>query len=272
MKKKSGFILLVTLSFLGCNQFKNSQNSSDISSKNSPPIPTEAISSQENDFFDFLPTSTTGQIVKHDFYTLSYAENFEQAEWVAYKLNPQQNRNHFKRPFFDEDKQVKTRSADWKNYKKSGFDKGHLCAAADMSFSKNAYNDTFLTSNVAPQTHSFNDGVWNRLEEKVRYWANKYDGIYVVTGGVLTDNLPTIGREEVAVPEYFYKVLLKKDGKNYKMIAFLLPSQDSDKALYEFVVPTDEIEKRTGIDFYPTLNDAIETTLEQSSDYKSWGF
>jgi endonuclease G len=41
-----------------------------------------------------------------------------------------------------------------------------------------------LTSNIAPQEHNFNNGVWNRLEQKVRYWAVKYDGLYVVTGGV----------------------------------------------------------------------------------------
>ncbi len=273
MLKKTNFVLITLILFLSCNHFKNNQINSQLSNQNASAITeSNTISAKDNSVFDFLPTSTTGQVVKHEFYTLSYVEKFEQAEWVAYLLQPQQNRNHFQRPFFVEDNQVKTQSADWKNYKKSGYDKGHLCAAADMAFSKNAYNDTFLTSNISPQEHHFNDGIWNRLEEKVRYWANKYDGIYVVTGGVLTNGLPTIGREGVAVPEYFYKILLKKEGENYKMIAFLMPSQDSNKALYEFVVPTDEVEKLTGIDFYPKLNDSIEVNLERSSDYKSWGF
>jgi endonuclease G len=223
--------------------------------------------------FNFLPTSTTNQIVVHDFYTLSYNEKYEQAEWVAYQLKPNQvSHNHFERPYFIDDPKVKTKSASYKNYKKSGYDKGHLCPAADMKFSKNAYDDTFFTSNISPQKHYFNDGVWNILEGKVRYWATKFDGIYVVTGGVLTDDLPTIGFEKVAVPKYFYKVLLNKTGNNYKIIAFLLPNKQSDKPLYQYVITVDALEKMTGIDFYPALPDGIENQLEKSDDYKNWSF
>ena len=223
--------------------------------------------------FDFLPTSTTNVIVKHEFYSLSYNEKYEQAEWVAYQLKSEMiTRNHFNRPFFIEDNLVPTHSADWRNYKKSGFDKGHLCPAGDMKFSKKAFDDTFFTSNISPQKHDFNDGVWNRLESKVRYWAQKNNSIYVVTGGVLQENLPEIGRENVAVPNAFYKVLLKNDGGNYKMIAFLVPSQDSNEPLYKFVISTDELEKLTGINFYPALPDSVENLLEKNKDYKDWSF
>lgn len=222
--------------------------------------------------FNFLPKSTTNQIVIHDFYTLSYNEKYEQAEWVAYELKKTNEHNHFERPFFIDDPKVKTQSASWKNYKKSGYDKGHLCPAGDMKFSKSAFDDTFFTSNISPQNHDFNDGIWNRLEQKVRYWSGKYDGIYVVTGGVLNDNLKRIGKENVAVPDYFYKVLLDNRNGEYKMIAFLVPSQDSQKALSDFVVSVDALEKQTGIDFYPILPDGIENKLEKSSDYKDWSF
>ncbi len=239
---------------------------------------TAQLSSEESQVnqgqsFDFLPTSTTSQIIKHDYYTLSYSENNEQAEWVAYELKKTEGRNnHFKRPFFIQDLQVITGSADWHNYKKSGYDKGHLCAAADMQFDINAYNDTFFTSNISPQVHAFNGGVWNRLEEKVRYWADKNDGIYVVTGGVLTGSLQTIGIEKVSVPKYFYKVLLDESQGKYKMIAFLLPNEKSNKPLYDFVVSVDAVEKLTGIDFFPKLDNATEDRLEKTSDYKDWSF
>jgi endonuclease G len=64
---------------------------------------------------------------------------------------------------------VSSGSADWRNYRNSGFD-NHLCPAADMEFNVNAYNETFLTSNIAPQDHRFNAGIWNRLEQKIRFW------------------------------------------------------------------------------------------------------
>jgi endonuclease G len=229
--------------------------------------------SNSNNNFDFLPSSTTNQIIKHTFYTLSYNEKYEQAEWVAYELKKSYRRNnHFQRPFFVEDPKVTTGSADWRNYKNSGYDKGHLCPAGDMDFDLEAYNDTFFTSNISPQIHDFNDGVWNRLEQKVRYWSVKYDGIYVVTGGVLQNSLETIGKENVSVPKYFYKSLLTNSGKNIKMIAFLVPNEPSDKPLYDFVVSVDSIEKLTGIDFFPKLDDKIEAKLESSHDYKSWSF
>jgi endonuclease G len=226
-----------------------------------------------NQPFDFLPSSTTNQVIRHAYYTLSYNEKFEQAEWVAYELKKSYiKNNNFKRPFFIEDSKVTSSSANWKNYKNSGYDKGHLCPAGDMEFSLNAYNETFLTSNIAPQLHDFNDGIWNRLEQKVRYWAQNYDGIYVITGGVLKESSHTIGKENVLVPKYFYKILLDNNGGNYKMIAFLVPNEGSDKPLYSFVVAVDRVEEMTGIDFFPKLKDDIENQLEKNSAYKNWSF
>ena len=213
--------------------------------------------------FSYLPTSTTKQIVKHKYYTLSYNEKFEQAEWVAYELKEEYlKNNNFKRPYFIEDPKVTTGSADWRNYKKSGYDKGHLCPAGDMEFNKDAYVDTFYTSNIAPQKHDFNSGIWNRLEQKTRYWAEKYNDIYVVTGGVLKDSNKKIGTEKVAVPKYFYKIILAKSGKEHKAIAFLVPNEDSDKSIYDFVVPIETLEKMTGIDFFPNLKN-----LESSKSF-----
>jgi len=231
----------------------------------------QASKSDTNEYF--LPTSTTGQIVHHDGYSLSYSEKHEQAEWVAYELkkNHLSGTNH-KRPYFEIDKAVKTGAASWRNYKKSGYDKGHLCPAGDRRFTKKAHDETFLTSNISPQEHQFNAGVWNTLEQKVRYWARKYNGIFVVTGGVLKGGMKTIGTEDVSVPNQFYKVLIDNNTGKTKMIAFLMPHKDSRKPLYEFVVSVDEIEALTGIDFFPELEDAIENKLEASSSYKGWSF
>lgn len=239
--------------------------------KNTVDFPEEVSKSKE--ITDFFPTSTTKDIVIHKGYAFSYHEKYESAEWVAYELKASELRStDYKRPFFVQDPAVKTGSADWRNYKKSGYDKGHLCPAGDRKYSKQAFEETFYTSNISPQKHDFNSGIWNRLEQKVRYWSQKYDGIYVVTGGVLNENLKTIGREKVAVPDYFYKVLLDNDRGTYKMIGFLVPHRDSNAPLYEFVVSVDVIEKMTGIDFFPQLDDRIENQLEKSADYKAWSF
>lgn len=234
---------------------------------------SKKTSIQEVNPFAYLPTSTTKQVIKHNYFALSYNEKYEQAEWVSYFLRSEnEGIGHFKRPRFINDPKITSESADSDNYKKSGYDRGHLCAAADMRFSKSAFDETFFTSNISPQKHNFNDGIWKQLEEKSRYWATKYNGIYVVTGGILQNGLPTIGSERVAIPNYFYKILFcNYQGKN-KMVAFLMPSVKSKEPIYKFVVSVDAIEKMTGIDFFPQLNDAIENDLERKCDYKAWAF
>ncbi|BCY27495.1 DNA/RNA non-specific endonuclease [Flavobacterium okayamense] len=221
--------------------------------------------------FNYLPTNTTNAVYTHNTYTLSYAEEFEQAEWVAYYLDKEDIKYiNYKRPLFEVDDEVITGSAHWRNFKNSGYNKGHLLPAGDRRASYEEFEETFLTSNISPQKYKFNSGIWNRLEQKVRYWAGKYDGLYVVTAGVLSSDLETIGYEDVAVPKYFYKVLLTND--RTRMIGFLVPHKDSNKPLYEFVVSVDSIEKITGLDFFPELEDTLESQLESNSSYKDWSF
>jgi len=253
--------------------FINSCKISDETEKGDANLNNDTIqkSMVESDFY--LPTSTTGEIVKHEFYTLSYSDKHEQAEWVAYELKKEQlSYSNFERPYFIDDPEVETGSADWKNYIRSGYDRGHLCPAGDRRFSLKAFNETFYTSNISPQKNDFNAGVWNRLEQKTRYWARKYDGLYVVTGGVLQGKLISIGSEDVSVPNYFYKILMDTSRGEYKAIGFLMPHEESDMPLNNFIVSIDKIEKMTGIDFFPNLPDEIENTIESKADYKGWSF
>ena len=241
--------------------------STNSSSDKNQEITSEATASEVY----FLPSSTTNQLINHQTYYLSYSEKHEQAEWVAYELTKDHLQSHnFTRPYFNQDPKVLTQSAHWSNYKNSGYTRGHLLPAGDRTFSKEAYNETFWTSNISPQSHQFNTGIWNSLENRVRNWARKYDKLYVVTAGVLTDDLETIGNEKVAVPDYFYKILLTQNDGAYKMIAFLLPHKGEKKPLQEYVVTTDSIEKLTGIDFFHFLDDKIENELESKIDLKGW--
>ena len=219
----------------------------------------------------FLPNSTTGQIIHHNYYSLSYSEHDEQAEWVAYELKKSDLSNRvYDRPYFEEDKAVTTKSADWRNYRNSGYDRGHLCPAGDRKFSEFAYNETFLTSNISPQNREFNTGIWNRLEQKVRYWAKKHDGVYVVTGGILKPGLKFIGSEKVSVPEEYYKIIVDLSNGNHKAIGFLMPNENSEYSLFEYAVPIEVIEKKTGIDFFYQLPTSVQKSMETGVDLKFW--
>lgn len=222
---------------------------------------------------NFLPSSTTGAIVEHSHFMLSYNEPFEQAEWVAYTLKKQHLTNDDrKRPYFIEDPKVKTKSADWRNYKGSGYDMGHLCPAGDRRFSEQAYNETFYTSNISPQDRDFNAGVWNRLEMQVRQWAKQHNELFVVTGGVLESGLEEIGEEDVDVPRYYYKIVARGNTKSPKILAFLLLGKESTQPLHQFAVSVDEIERRTGIDFFEGLPDDLEARLESEVETNGWKF
>ncbi len=221
---------------------------------------------------EFLPTSTTGQIIKHSYYTLSYSEPNEQAEWVYYQLTPSLiNGLASRADNFRPDPLVTTGSAQLSDYKGSGYDRGHLCPAADMKANSNAMSETFYLSNMSPQEPSFNRGVWAKLEAVVRNWAMVEGRIYVVTGGVLSSNKGKIGMDGVTVPKYYYKVVYDPTGTQ-KMIAVVLPNEGSKQPLQNFVVTVDYVESITGIDFFPELPDTLEDRLESRSDASAWTF
>jgi endonuclease G len=222
---------------------------------------------------EFIPTSTTGTIIAHNHFILSYHETYEQAEWVAYTLKKEHlTYDDRERPYYIEDPKVKSKSADWRNYRGSGFDRGHLCPAGDRRFSEYAYNETFYTSNISPQDRDFNAGVWNRLEMQTRAWCKRYGTLFVVTAGILENGLDEIGEEDVAVPRYFYKIVARGNEKNIKIAAFLIPNYESQASLREFLVPVDKIEQLTGIDFFKQLPDSMEDGVEGKVDASAWKF
>ena len=148
---------------------------------------------------ELLPTSSTGQIVKHAYYTLSYCEKDEQPEWVYYELTSEMVRG--RQPRSDDyrpDFQISTISAQLEDYRGSGYDRGHLCPAGDMKLNPTSMSESFYLSNMSPQGKKFNAGIWNTLEDWVRKWALTLERIYVVTGGVLTSNKGKIGSNGVS--------------------------------------------------------------------------
>lgn len=221
----------------------------------------------------YLPLYKNGELVSHDHFLLSYVEKHEQAAWVAYTLDAAHlTSDQRKRPFYIMDPQVRTGSADWRNFKGSGYDRGHLCPAGDRRFSETAYNQTFYTSNISPQDSRFNAGIWNALEQQVRRWARRYGRVYVITGGVLQNGLSSIGEEDVAVPEFFYKVVIRGSGKDTRVLGFLIPNRQTDREPGDFVISLDEIEALTGLDFFPELPTATQESLENSVDMQHWEY
>lgn len=220
---------------------------------------------------DELIPQSNSELVRHTWFALGYAEDHEQAEWVAYEITTERlsSRATDRVGLFRPDPDVRTESATPRDYTASGYDKGHLCPAADMAFDSLAMNETFFMSNVSPQLTAFNTGIWRELEGAVRGWGRKFGRLYVVTGPVLT--LPAKGRigfNKVTVPAAYYKVLLAPEQQ--QAIAFIIPNQFSDRLLMDYACNIDKVEKVTGIDFFPRLRKDIGDEIEASLDKKAW--
>ncbi len=197
-------------------------------------IPGLSISqSQPLTLKQLLPLHTSNhRIIEHSAYILEYNEKYEHAEWVIYLLTQDRVSGSSERTDnFRPDPKVKTHSASLADYKGSGYDRGHLAPAADMKWSENVMSESFFMSNMSPQKPGFNRGIWKRLESIVRTWAIENDEIYVVTGPVLSDNLSAIGTNEVAIPEYYYKIILDYKEPEIKGIGFVVPNKSSKISL-----------------------------------------
>lgn len=220
-----------------------------------------------------LPAMAGGhEIVTHTAYTLSYNEGHEQADWVAYALSAADlsGEGEERTDNFRPDPSVSTGSATLEDYRRSGYDRGHLAPAADMGRSAEVMSESFFMSNMSPQAPSFNRGMWKSLEEAVRQWALRDSCLYVVTGPVLEPGLDTIGPNAVSVPKAYYKVLLDLEAPEYKAIGFLMANDRLSGEIWDYAVPVDSVESRTGIDFFPDLPEALETRLESRIDIPLW--
>jgi endonuclease G, mitochondrial len=219
---------------------------------------------------EYLPAAIAGgQLVRHKYFTLSYNEDHEQADWVVYRITRERlNNSTIERTNqFLPDPLVKTESATNSDYNGSGYDRGHLCPAADMAFDAAAMSESFYMSNMSPQDQKFNGGIWRELEELTRDWGRKYEKIIVVAGPVLKDGAAkSIGFSKVSVPKRYFRVILTKD----KTIGFLLPNQLSDKHVMDYACAVDVVEKATGLDFFPKVLSGLNEELEALYDRNAW--
>ncbi len=276
-----GFILFIGALGSSCNDVKTpveviptqnvTRDAISPTSKDSVVIPEAGVIASPN--MEIPETKNEKLIVHHTAFSLLYSEIHEQAIWIAYELTSEETKKKFDRSDkFIVDPAIKTGSATNADYTGSGYDRGHLAPAADMSWSRQTMQESFYYSNMSPQDQSFNRGIWKKLEELVRSWAVENKSLYVVTGPILSSGLSTIGPNNVSVPNYYYKVLLDYSQPDIKAIGFILPNHANKGSLAEFAVPIDRVEAMTGLNFFPNLPDQQENSLESSICTSCWSW
>ena len=216
---------------------------------------------------------TSSQTIEHIGYTVSYSSELRNPYWVAYELTSAEVSGKEKRTDkFVPDPLVKGTQASNADYSRSGWDKGHHAPAADMGWSKQAMEESFYMSNISPQEKNLNRGAWKHIEKLTRDNATRYGKVLVVTGPVFNKGKErkTIGKNKVAIPDAFYKVLLVED-EELKGIGFYCENIDNNaKEAKSHARSIDEIEEITGIDFFHKLPDDIEERVESAYDWKHW--
>ena len=209
--------------------------------------------------------------IKHFAYSLVYNEQMEQASWVAYNLESKELQKNYKRKNnFRVDTMVHSQTANNADYSKSGYDRGHLAAAADMTWNKQAMSESFYYSNMSPQRPGFNRGIWKRLESKVRRIAVKYENVYVCVGPIFKDSITTIGANKVAVPSHYYKALLIYNDTLQQSIAYVMPNKKSSDPISSFAISVDSLEQILDMDLFHSLPNKQEVDIENKFDINYW--
>ena len=221
-----------------------------------------------------LPALKEGDfVIYHSAMALFYDDEHMQAKWVSHIITPDIIDGKTGRTNdFRIDTLVKNRgSATKDDYWNSGYDRGHLAPSADFRWSKKALSESYYYSNMSPQKAELNRERWAELEGKIRQYVTNYnEQVYVVTGGVLTDNLEKIGKNKVSVPKLYFKVVLDNEGDEKKGIAYLMPNKYCQYPVNNYAVTIDSVETLTGIDFFPNLDDEIENKVESEKNIKEW--
>ena len=218
------------------------------------------------------PLKTTPEIIlRKKSYVVSYNQDTRMPNWVAWQLTAEHTDGELKRMNnFHEEENCPRPRATLQDYKGSGWSRGHMCPAGDNKWSRDAMYDSFSLVNVCPQDSKLNSGVWNSLEMDCRQWARQYGEVYIVCGPVLMKRQhETIGPNKVVVPEAFFKVVLCMVGKP-KAFGVVVRNNEGTKKRDLYYNSVDDVERLTGLDFFPSLPDDIEKVVEAEVNMDEW--
>jgi endonuclease G len=244
------------------------------------PVATKKPDTTDLSSLEYLPeayryyaprTENPQYVLDYHGFVLEFDSMSRSAKWVCYALCRNNLGDGVERSGnFRMERRLGALSPKDMDYRNSGYDRGHLAPAADMSYSEEAMYDSFFLTNASPQLPGFNRGIWKRLEEKVREIAMEKDSIWVITGPVLQNTLPKLVGSDLRIPEVYFKVIYKPSSTDPQGIGFLLRNESSSADLTEFIVSIDSVESLTSIDFFPWLAPMMEAKVENKYSLPYW--
>ncbi|RCV92715.1 DNA/RNA non-specific endonuclease [Vreelandella rituensis] len=226
--------------------------------------------------WESLHPTTFHRVLRNDGFLVGWSDVRVNALWVSYQLNAVEDTRIGARPNFQ---------ADWRTlwpvgtdeYSGSGYDRGHLAPnyAIAAVHGRSAQLHTFRMSNMAPQRPDLNRQLWQRLEESVMdHFAPRFERLQVITGPVFPESFMDnvfnrVGLVEI--PEAFYKIIVVPHAETPLALAFIMPQTvRGNEPLDDYLVSIDQVEARTGLDFFPDLAQDVEQRLESRIDTQDW--
>lgn len=241
-----------------------------------PAQPKAGIVSQINigqSYCDAPKQNRQAIIIHYEGFTVSYNPQTLIPNWVSYELTADETNGPYSRKGkeFQQDPGLGVSQAEGNDYRGSGWARGHMAPAADFKWSDKAMSETFYYTNICPQDMELNNRYWNTLENKVRGWANQFGNVSVVTGPVIgKDSHRRIGANGVVVPDAFFKVILARTEDGWISIGFVMENTPDSRLFKECATTVNAVEALTGLDFFSSLDNSIEESVEDLLDYRTW--
>lgn len=211
-------------------------------------------------------------LIKHQAYSLVFDKFYQQAKWVAYELTKEETVKKVDRSDkFLPDPKISFTNHDI-DYALSGYDRGHLAPAGDMSWDENVMKESFYYSNMSPQVPAFNRGIWKRLEDQARKWAIENEALLIVSGPILNSPLQKLGPNKIAIPSKYFKIVVDYCEPELKGLAFIMNNEGSTLPLQHFAVSIDSVQKITGINFFPNFTQLEEKEIENQICLPCWSW
>lgn len=239
-----------------------------------PALPTRAEADAD---LHFRPRHRSRQLHELDgtWFRIGYDEERRDPAWVAYELDGpvRYPGREPSRPIFATDPRTDARVTQH-DYTGSGFDRGHLCPAFAMwsRHGSDGFLATFIMSNVIPQPHAVNAGVWEDLETAIAArggWAERFGPLVVVDGPVFSNDPPRL-RTGPAIPTACFMVVVAMH--QGRALAWIIPDRADVRGPAErFLVPIRQVEQVTGLDLFAGTGTQLRTALEDAPpDPAAW--
>jgi|GEM_PF-550837 len=238
------------------------------------PLASSTVTATGNALWDIaLPAGLGETTITHKAITIHYDRQLRIPACVTYELTAtmvdmsdapgHETRKNYN---YDADPAVKD-SPNGGDYRGSGYTRGHMAPAMDMRWDKQTMRECFYMTNMCPQEAQLNNDDWRRMEETVHRWGKQYKRLIIHTGPIMGNSTATTSRG-IAIPEAFYKIVYAP--AQGRAIAFIYNNGPQPGAMSRYTTTIDEVERRTGIDFFVSLDDATESTIERQCDPTSW--